>query len=98
MSDNTEILKTKKRKIRSDKGKKRKEKRKEYICDKCGYTTQLKTASVIHYLNYHAIMKERIEQYKFFCDKCNFGSMSKVSYNTHLNTKKHKYMMRLIKE
>ena len=96
MNENMPIITFKKRKTRSDKGKKRKIKKKEYICDQCGHKTRIRSASLAHYLNCHATIKERNEQFKFFCDKCNFGSMSQVSYNTHLNTKKHKYIIQLL--
>ena len=96
MSANKDILKPKKRKIRKDKGKKRKTTRKIYICDKCKYSTHIKILSLSHYLNYHATLKERIDQYKFYCEHCNFGSMAKVSYDIHLKTKKHRYMLQLI--
>ncbi len=98
MSTNNEILKPKKRKTRKDKGKKRKVTRKIYKCDKCGYSTHIKIASTVHYLNYHSTLKERKEKYKFYCKHCNFGSMTKVSYDIHLKTKKHRYMMQLIKD
>lgn len=98
---NSDILKPKKRKVRSDKGIKRgkyKTKKKvEYICKECGHDAKNKTNYKIHYLNYHAILEERINQYKYYCKTCNFGVMSESLYNTHLNTKKHKYLTKLTK-
>ena len=92
----SEILKPKKRKPRSDKGIRRVSP-KTYKCAICDYTAKLKSAALVHHLNYHATLKERREKYKHYCDTCNVGYMSKVLYNIHIATKKHKYIVQLIK-
>jgi len=107
---NNNSLKPKKRKVRSYKGckggkykksirkereKKSPDEKKKYVCKLCGYVTINKTNNLIHYLNYHATLEERINKYKYYCKTCNFGVMSKGLYDTHLTTKKHKYLTRL---
>jgi len=102
---NNKILRPKKRKKRSDKGKKRKkyiqikskpkkssDNKVTYICDICQHDGKNKTGKIIHYLNYHATLEERINQYNYYCKTCNFGVMSEGLYKTHLQTKKHKYL------
>ena len=90
----SELLKPKKRKPRSDKGKRRTSS-KIYQCKICNHIAKLKTTALIHHLNYHATLKERKEKYKYYCETCNVGYMSKVLYNTHITTKKHRYIVQL---
>ena len=90
----SEILKPKKRKPRSDKGKRRISP-KIHKCTNCDYTAKLKSTALVHHLNYHATLKERKEKYKYYCDTCNVGYMSKSLHNIHIATKKHKYITKL---
>ena len=104
-------LKTKKRKVRADKGKqrgkykrtkprskKRPENKVVHVCKKCGHTTANKTNYKVHYLNSHASLEERIAQYSYYCKTCNFGVMSESLYKTHLKTKKHKRLIAFIEK
>ncbi len=79
---NTTLHKTGKRKVRKDK---------KLIeqCNKCDYKTTSNTNMKMHFLNYHASIKEREEQFKYYCHSCNFGTFSQKIYSTHLKTKKH---------
>jgi len=82
----TELHKTGKRKIRKDKIKG------IYKCEKCKYTTKVKSNYKMHILNQHSNGEEKKKEFKYYCDVCNFGTFGEKYYNIHLNTKKHKKM------
>ena len=78
------LHKTGKRKIRSDK------KQDSYNCDKCDYKSTNEYNYKTHKLNKHLSKDERKKQFKYYCDKCDFGNFSKICYDIHMKTLKHK--------
>lgn len=74
---------TGKRKPRSDKQDYEK-------CKICGYISENKMNYLNHYLNNHATLEERREQFKYYCITCDFGCFVESIFNKHINTSKHK--------
>ena len=85
----TEKHKTGKRKTRSDK---------KYfgICSFCEYTSPNRTNMKLHILNKHSTTKEKKVGFKFYCKYCDYGGFAKRLYDNHLNTKKHKRIMKIV--
>ena len=84
----------KKIKRRSDYGKKRVSLHK---CSNCSYAHPSNRTVKTHYLFNHASEEERKKEYKYYCDKCLYGSMTVHGWEKHLETKKHKIMLDLIR-
>ena len=77
------------KKPRSDKGIK-KGKRVPYLeCDLCSYKAEIQDAMILHKLNKHGTLEERMTGFKYYCKLCNTGSQSIGTHNKHLRTKKH---------
>jgi hypothetical protein len=70
--------------------KKRKPKKDKYKCDKCDYETTKTNNFKNHMLNNHSTKEERQKEFKYYCELCDFGVFTKVSYNAHLESTKHK--------
>lgn len=88
----TELHKTGKKKVRSDK-------KPDYKCDICNlYTTGKPSNLKLHILNNHKSQKEREKEFKFYCKLCDNGYMNDKLYNKHLTTKKHKRKCNLSKD
>jgi hypothetical protein len=66
-------------------------------CPFCEYTTKNNTSMDTHILNNHSSKEERKKKYKCYCEYCDFGAFSEENYKKHLDTKKHKQMLELIK-
>ena len=81
---NTEIHKTGKRKIRSDK------KEDIYKCDKCDFSSINEYNYKAHYLHNHSTKEDREKGFKHYCNSCDFGTFSQSEYNKHIGTKSHK--------
>ena len=52
----------------------------------------------LHILNNHSTKEERKTGFKYYCEYCNYGNFAKTSYDTHLNTKKHKLIVELMND
>lgn len=78
--------------------KKRSDYKEPFKCEKCDYHTKNRTTLKKHFLDEHADKKQRKEEFKFYCVDCDVGSFSIDSYNTHLNTEKHKKIIQRIKK
>ena len=74
---------TGKRKIRSDC-------KEEYKCNKCDYETKHLPTFRQHKLNHHSNKEEREKNFTYYCKLCDFGSFSRVIYEEHTRTTKHK--------
>ena len=81
----TEIHKTGKRKIRSD--KKRIDK-----CPKCDYISKNNRSIKQHILTKHSTKKDRQTEFKYYCDKCDYGTFAILLFNKHCSSKKHKQL------
>jgi ribosomal protein L35 len=58
-------------------------------CKYCDFTTIQPTNMSVHILTKHSSPEERKNKSKFYCEKCDFGTMGKILYKRHLETKKH---------
>jgi hypothetical protein len=58
-------------------------------CKLCNYVSNKKVGMTLHYLNNHASIKERKEQFKYYCETCNYGNITQSHYNIHINSIKH---------
>lgn len=80
----TEIHKTGKRKVRSNK-------KVDLICNICNlYTTRQTTNMKIHILNNHSDVETKKKGFKFYCVSCDYGIETEKQFNTHISTIKHK--------
>ena len=86
---NTTKHKTGKRKTRSDKIGPIK-------CTLCKHVSLNNANMKIHVLNNHSSKEERKKGFKYYCKYCDYGSFAKTSYNTHINTKKHKHIVGIL--
>jgi len=84
----TELHKTGKRKIRSD--RKRIDK-----CPHCAYISNAVSSVNInqHILNYHSTIEEKKLKFKYYCENCDYGCFAKPQFDKHCDTYKHKYKM-----
>ena len=85
----TELHKTGKKKIRSD--KKFSEK-----CTQCNYIGKNYTNMTQHVLNDHSTKDERKVGFKYYCNYCDIGTFSKTTYKTHIETKKHQIVLNVL--
>ena len=65
-------------------------------CHKCNYVALNNTNIILHILNNHSTIKERENGLKNYCKYCDYGTLAKSLYDNHLETKKHKMMLKLI--
>ena len=86
---NTELHKTGKKKIRSDKIRLEQ-------CLECNYETKINTNMRQHILINHGTKKEREKEFTYYCKICDYGTFSKPLYKTHKQTKKHKQIKELL--
>lgn len=84
----TELHKTGKRKIRTDKDKNLK-------CKQCEYTGK---NMKLHVLNTHGTKEERKAGFKYYCVYCDFGTLSNKFFETHCATEKHKNIITLLQK
>ena len=87
----TEKHRTGKRKMRSDKKCPDK-------CPHCDYSNKNNTNMKLHILNKHSTKEERKAGFKYYCEYCDFGNFAKCVYDKHLNSKKHKLIMKIVEE
>ena len=86
----TELHKTGKKKIRSDK-------KEEFKCEICNlYTTNQQTNLKLHILNNHKTKEERKNEFPYYCELCDSGCIEEKLYKKHLETKKHKKKLDLL--
>jgi ribosomal protein L35 len=81
---NTEIHKTGKRKIRSDK------KGDIYKCNICDFTSNKEHNYKTHILHNHSTKEKREKEFKYYCNCCDFGTFTESEYDKHMKTNKHK--------
>lgn len=60
------------------------------ICPECEYKTDKSTNMTLHMLNNHSTREKRENEFKFYCTLCDFGAFTKLLYDKHLNSEKHK--------
>jgi hypothetical protein len=65
------------------------------ICPNCDYTTKNNISMQTHILNNHSTKEDREKQFKKFCKYCDFGTFNEKQYDNHLETKKHKLIMKI---
>jgi hypothetical protein len=86
---NTEMHKTGKKKIRSDK-----------ICieqcPECDYQSKINTNMRQHILNNHVSKEEKEKEFTYYCKYCDFGAFSKPLYTEHIKTKKHRQIKEIL--
>lgn len=87
---NTEIHKTGIKKRRSDY-------KEPFKCEKCDYTSKNNVTLKKHFLNEHANKEQRKKEFKFYCDICDFGAFYQDLYEIHINTEKHKKIIKRLK-
>jgi hypothetical protein len=66
-------------------------------CPNCDYTSSTNTGMRFHILNNHSTKKDRKDNFNFYCEYCDYGSFSEPMYKKHMETKKHKLVMSLVK-
>jgi hypothetical protein len=67
-------------------------------CPNCDYTTKSNISMETHILNNHSTEEQRKTKFKCYCDYCDFGTFSQEHYEKHLDTKKHKQMLKLLEK
>lgn len=79
---NTELHKTGKRKIRTDK---------KVIeqCPHCDYTSKVNTDMQTHLIR-HLSEEEQKKKFNYYCDHCKIGYLYESQYNLHIVSTKHK--------
>lgn len=77
--------------------KKRSDIKELYKCTDCMYETKNVTMFTQHKLVKHGTKEERKQKCKYYCEYCDMGTFSKVMYETHINSNKHKKYIEKIK-
>lgn len=85
----SELHKTGKKKIRSDKICIEK-------CPKCDYESKINTNMRQHILINHSTKEEREKEFTYYCKYCDYGTFAKSLYKIHKQTKKHKQIAELL--
>ena len=73
-----------------ERGKKSIKEKEIFSCDKCDFSSTNKNNYLTHKLNNHSTKEERKQQFKYYCNVCDVGVFSKISFNNHTNTVRHK--------
>jgi hypothetical protein len=76
------------------KRKKRSDIKDYHECIECNYKTKQITNLKLHILNKHKTKKERSKIFPFYCKICDVGKMKQCDYESHINSRKHKNMVR----
>lgn len=87
----SELHKTGKKKIRSDKIVIEK-------CSDCDYKSRINTNMKQHILTKHGTKSDRENEFTYYCKYCDFGTFGKSSYKIHRQTKKHEQIRNSIKQ
>ena len=87
---NTELHKTGIKKKRSDY-------KEPFKCENCEYTTKTNTNLKKHYLNTHANKEEREKDFTYYCKNCDLGTFSKDTFESHIDSNKHKKIIERLK-
>jgi acetyl-CoA carboxylase beta subunit len=85
----SELHKTGKKKIRSDKICIEK-------CPECDYESKINTNMRQHILINHGTKEEREKEFTYYCKYCDYGTFAKSLYQIHKRTKKHKQIVELL--
>ena len=86
---NTELHKTGKKKIRSDKIR-------IDECPECDYKTKINTNMKQHILINHGTKEDREKEFTYYCKYCDYGTFSKPLYKIHKKSKRHKHIVDLL--
>lgn len=67
-------------------------------CPMCDYVAKKGQGMAYkeHVLNQHSTEKERKEQFNYYCDLCDFGTFGKCVYKSHLETKIHQQIVKVV--
>ncbi len=59
-------------------------------CKLCKFETNHSSNLKVHILAYHSNIEEKKDNSKYYCELCNFGTFTKILYERHCETIKHK--------
>ncbi len=65
-------------------------------CPHCDYKPKSNINMKQHLLSAHSSNEEKEKEYKYYCNHCDFGSFAQQTYETHLQTDKHKQMIKML--
>lgn len=85
----SELHKTGKKKIRSDKIRIEK-------CPECEYESKINTNMRQHILIKHSTTEDREKEFTYYCKYCDYGTFAKSLYQIHKKTKKHRQIYSLL--